>query len=49
MAFIGYVWVFIFFMGILDLIHVRVYIGTEDKVIVSKDKLYEKTKESDPP
>ena len=39
LAFIGALWVIIFLMGVLDLIHVRVYIGTEDKVIVSKDKL----------
>lgn len=39
LAFIGALWVIIFFMGVFDLIHVRVYIGSEDKVIVSKDKL----------
>lgn len=38
-AIIGFICISIFLLGALDLIHVRVYVGVEDKVIVSRDKL----------
>lgn len=38
-AVIGFLCITIFLLGAIDLIHVRVYVGVEDKVIVSRDKL----------
>lgn len=38
-AVVGFLCIFIFLLGALDIIHVRVYVGVEDKVIVSRDKL----------
>ena len=38
-AVIGFLCVTISLLGALALIHVRVYVGVEDKVIVSRDKL----------
>lgn len=38
-ATIGFLCATTFLLGALGLIHVRVYVGVEDKVIVSRDKL----------
>lgn len=38
-AVIGFIVVLTILLGVLDIIYVRIYVGPEDKVIVSRDKL----------
>lgn len=38
-AVIGFITVLVTALGALDIIHIRIYVGPEDKVIVSRDKL----------
>lgn len=38
-AVIGFIAVLVTVLGVFDVFHVRVYVGPEDKVIVSRDKL----------
>lgn len=39
LAGIGFIAVLVTALGVFDVFHVRVYVGPEDKVIVSRDKL----------